>query len=75
MDLETLRTRLNAIVNSASFRGSMFHWSASAASSKLNSQQLPVMEVPIYHDRVTPGPNNLPSCAYNVVSSTQGELR
>ncbi|BAE95818.1 putative p300/CBP acetyltransferase-related protein 2 [Oryza sativa Japonica Group] len=71
MDLETLRTRLNAIVNSASFRGSMFHWSASAASSKLNSQQLPVMEVPIYHDRVTPGPNNLPSCAYNV-SSTQG---
>ncbi|BAD81607.1 CREB-binding protein -like [Oryza sativa Japonica Group] len=30
------------------------------------------MEMPIYHDRVTPGPNNLPSCAYNVVSSTQG---
>ncbi|KAL5227419.1 hypothetical protein ABZP36_015684 [Zizania latifolia] len=73
MDLETLKVRLNAVLSSRSFGNGMYAWVSSPAPSTLNSQQRPVMEVPVlstFHGRVAPSPSNMPSFAY-IVFPTQ----
>ncbi|KAG8045524.1 hypothetical protein GUJ93_ZPchr0008g14123 [Zizania palustris] len=76
IDLDTLKVWLNAVLSSRSFGNSMYAWISSSVTPTLNSQQRPVMEVPVLstcHGRAAPGPTNLPSGSYNVFPTQRYE--